>query len=647
MVMRIHLTALLLTFVLASSDALANGFSIRFSTGSGGTSVSVPGLSIPILGGNSQGRTAEEVAVHNQAVTALNEGCELSKQGREQEARQKFKQAVELDPNYELAWFNLTSADIGTGDLAEGIEVGKQFLARFPSSNKCARVTALMQRMQEELEKKQNADRTFGANRDDYLGLACADSGGIPHRWPAEWMPLKVYIEPARKIRGFRSEFALDLREAFREWTSASMGRVKFEFVDSPSEAKITCTWIDNVKDFPKHSGIEGGEAVPYLTADGRIVGAKLFILTFDPRKPITEAAIHHTCLHEIGHVLGLTGHSDNPDDVLYWAGSQEQQQETHLSARDANTIARLYGAQPIVEPSNIGAAPYSLPQADPGPPAGPQTGFYPSSPSGAFQAPPGSAPVLAQHPAMPVGAPNMALFPPPSIAPPVAPNMVPSGAPDVTALRAPNIASVPPNVAPIGAPNVSARIGAPMATQTQSVWPPQQPGWPQQQQQPQPQPTYGAKSWTGRPVVVKTSPFMGSSMSKTPMPITMNLQPKKSPTPGKYVHSGYRTSDEAIHNLEHAIWSRPNDPSLLDDLGTAYNNKAIELIGAGDLLGAERSYGQALAIHKNSPDSSKLTNTLSNYVLLLMKQNRSSEAEQLKQKCAEFVARYRLSQSM
>jgi predicted Zn-dependent protease len=57
------------------------------------------------------------------------------------------------------------------------------------------------------------------------------------------------------------------------------------------------------------------------------------------------EIEIMRTCLHEVGHALGIDGHSADVNDVMYFSESAKHMGT--LTRRDMVTIIRLYGRYP------------------------------------------------------------------------------------------------------------------------------------------------------------------------------------------------------------------------------------------------------------------------------------------------------------
>jgi hypothetical protein len=137
------------------------------------------------------------------------------------------------------------------------------------------------------------------------------------------------------------------LVNAFNEWTDATEGKLSWVEVHNKPDAEIVCQWQGE----PKNSLFEDGAAVvnshPPVKHTKIIETANITICTMTQSPlgfgyvPMSDAHVNCACLHEVGHALGLGGHSSNKNDVMYFARSG--QDNCHLSARDKTTIARLY----------------------------------------------------------------------------------------------------------------------------------------------------------------------------------------------------------------------------------------------------------------------------------------------------------------
>ena len=65
----------------------------------------------------------------------------------------------------------------------------------------------------------------------------------------------------------------------------------------------------------------------------------------WSPELPLTDNRMRTVCLHEVGHVLGMGGHTTNPEDIMFYTSSLADVPK-HLSARDRATLVRLYSSR-------------------------------------------------------------------------------------------------------------------------------------------------------------------------------------------------------------------------------------------------------------------------------------------------------------
>jgi hypothetical protein len=258
---------------------------------------------------------------------------------------QKFEQASQVDPTYETALTNLVTACLVNGKLNEGLNAGTQFLNRFPASSQAREVSCMINSMNLEWRRRITAEKRtgirVGPDTADYFAYQLVHT---VRRWPAHLLPVKVYVASGKGIKQFRSSFKKDLLDSFQEWSDGCHGLICFSQVDDPEDASIECEWIDDVRKFPAHSGIEGGETIPYYNSHG-LARAKIMLLTTprSNRGKELDAAMRHVCLHEIGHSLGLMEHSDNPEDIMFYAFQGDDRTRPKLSGRDLMTLVHLY----------------------------------------------------------------------------------------------------------------------------------------------------------------------------------------------------------------------------------------------------------------------------------------------------------------
>lgn len=175
--------------------------------------------------------------------------------------------------------------------------------------------------------------------------------------WPLERMPLKVFIEDGSGTEGYRQYYQDFMRKAFNEWQNTSNGKISWREVSSPQQADIICTWTSNAK--PRGPGVEAGETkstigVNRLTGQQNIIRANISVLTSLLGRSFSDTDTYKTCLHEVGHAIGMEGHSNTPSDIMY--PMLNSAQTPYLKERDINTIAALYSESK--QPSYVAQAP-------------------------------------------------------------------------------------------------------------------------------------------------------------------------------------------------------------------------------------------------------------------------------------------------
>lgn len=128
--------------------------------------------------------------------------------------------------------------------------------------------------------------------------------------------------------------------EAFREWERETSYAVSFRKVGKPEYADIKVYFVDSL----------GGGNIVGVTYNNKNLENGRYILKNSNIKILQKTAsgsfrskyqIRPVILHEIGHALGLEGHSSNKNDMLYHTTDYYKQ---NLSKRDIETIRQIYG---------------------------------------------------------------------------------------------------------------------------------------------------------------------------------------------------------------------------------------------------------------------------------------------------------------
>lgn len=200
------------------------------------------------------------------------------------------------------------------------------------------------------------ADEPEAQRHDDYYARVAYEQICT---WNRKKFPLKVFVPTAAASRTDGAQLPLTnytaaLKNAFARWQAASNDRFTFQFVARQANCDIDCALVNDRSKMSTEWGL--AETLLLGHGPGGLQHASIRLCTraIEPVKLSPEetlAKLKVVALHEVGHSLGLAGHSDDQNDIMYYAASPTKGNQGP-SARDLATLNRLYepAAKPIVE---------------------------------------------------------------------------------------------------------------------------------------------------------------------------------------------------------------------------------------------------------------------------------------------------------
>lgn len=185
-----------------------------------------------------------------------------------------------------------------------------------------------------------------------------APSDGQILRWDATKFPLNVYFK--NNSTNAPQYFVPTIQRAFLQWQGASSQLVRFNFTDDEKNANIIVS-INPSTDMKQCEQTNCNYTIAYTTPDidGNLL-KKMNIFFYDSNnlgQPFSQKEIFNTAIHEIGHSLGIMGHSENPDNIMFMESNPNEHSYFEsmrsdfqsLSQADVNTLRLLYKLLPDI----------------------------------------------------------------------------------------------------------------------------------------------------------------------------------------------------------------------------------------------------------------------------------------------------------
>lgn len=172
-----------------------------------------------------------------------------------------------------------------------------------------------------------------GGSQDNYLTYVIP--GGKVIHFARTRMPLKVYISDGLSVPGWHTGMKQSVTYAMATWQSATQDQVRFAQTYTEANADIIVKWRKNFTD-----GILG--VSPLETIGNTIIRSDLNLAVDypDSTTPLSMDDLKTVAVHEMGHAIGIRGHSPYPDDLMFFSKNPEV---STLSARDRHTVSMLY----------------------------------------------------------------------------------------------------------------------------------------------------------------------------------------------------------------------------------------------------------------------------------------------------------------
>lgn len=159
--------------------------------------------------------------------------------------------------------------------------------------------------------------------------------------------PVTYSIESNENVPEF---YIKEIERAFETWQNSMNNQIHFKKNHKKSDIKIVFTKPDLLSNVSTNKIIIAN-TMPCIEANELIQMIIDFRITDYKGNYFEKQKIYYIALHEIAHALGVLGHSNCAEDILYLYSNENQifNNSTILSQADVNTMKLLYNTKPDI----------------------------------------------------------------------------------------------------------------------------------------------------------------------------------------------------------------------------------------------------------------------------------------------------------
>ena len=170
--------------------------------------------------------------------------------------------------------------------------------------------------------------------------------------WDTNKFPLTVSIVENKNV-SVPPYYKTEILKAFSQWQTAT-NFITFATTDNPNSANITNP--PKVSCNEKECKYVVGFTTPEFKGE-MLHKMNIVLYSQDPNGNFfSDKELYNTILHEIGHALGIMGHSYSTEDLMYMSTDSTasfyapyRSSFQYLSSQDINTIRLLYKLVPTI----------------------------------------------------------------------------------------------------------------------------------------------------------------------------------------------------------------------------------------------------------------------------------------------------------